>query len=227
MFYATLSLELYRRDPAGLDPGAVEREAQERLTPYRHVDGTYLHLGFGHLDGYSAIYYTYMWSLVIAKDLFTVFERDGLLSTETAARYREHGARAGRVRARPPTWWRASSAARTTSTPTRPGSTPDRRADHDLQVMIGAGVTRDDLPGALPAVAGQPARRADRQVALRSGRVARRAAVAGPPPRPGPAANPGSVSCTSRPDRPRPTTGPCPGTGKATCSSAPATPRRS
>jgi thimet oligopeptidase len=89
MFYATLSLELYRRDPAGLDPVAVEMEAQERLTPYRHVDGTYLHLGFGHLDGYSAIYCTYMWSLVIAKDLFTVFEREGLRSPATAQRYRE------------------------------------------------------------------------------------------------------------------------------------------
>ena len=79
MFYASLSLELYRRDPADLDMVAVEKEAQERLTPYQHVDGTYMHLGFGHLDGYSAIYCTYMWSLVIAKDLFTVFARDGLL----------------------------------------------------------------------------------------------------------------------------------------------------
>jgi thimet oligopeptidase len=88
MFYAALSLELYRRDPAGVDPVAVEREAQERFTPYRHVDGTYMHLGFGHLDGYSAIYCTYMWSLVIAKDLFTVFARDGLLDGATAERYR-------------------------------------------------------------------------------------------------------------------------------------------
>jgi thimet oligopeptidase len=88
MFYASLSLELYRRDPSTLDMVAVEKEAQERFTPYRHVDNTYMHLGFGHLDGYSAIYATYMWSLVIAKDLFTVFAREGLLSTETAARYR-------------------------------------------------------------------------------------------------------------------------------------------
>ncbi len=88
MFYAALSLELYRRDPAGVDPVTVEREAQERFTPYRHVEGTYLHLGFGHLDGYSAIYCTYMWSLVIAKDLFTVFARDGLLDDATADRYR-------------------------------------------------------------------------------------------------------------------------------------------
>jgi thimet oligopeptidase len=89
MFYASLSYELYRRDPAGLDPVAVEKEAMERLTPYRHVAGTWLHLGFGHLDGYSAIYYTYMWSLMIAKDLFTVFEREGLDSTAAARRYRD------------------------------------------------------------------------------------------------------------------------------------------
>jgi thimet oligopeptidase len=89
MFYAALSLELYRRDPAELDPVAVERDAQERLTPYRHVDGTYLHLGFGHLDGYSAIYCTYMWSLVIAKDLFTVFAHNGLHDVTTARKYRE------------------------------------------------------------------------------------------------------------------------------------------
>ncbi len=89
MFYASLSYELYHRDPAGIDPVAIETTAQERFTPYRHVDDTYLHLGFGHLDGYSALYCTYMWSLVIAKDLFTVFAREGLQSVPTAARYRD------------------------------------------------------------------------------------------------------------------------------------------
>jgi thimet oligopeptidase len=43
---------------------------------------------FGHLNGYSAIYYTYMWSLVIAKDLFTEFKKNGLMNPETAAKYR-------------------------------------------------------------------------------------------------------------------------------------------
>jgi len=89
MFYATVSLEMYRRDPAGLDPVAVVRAAQERLTPYAYVPGSFMHLAFGHLDGYSAVYATYMWSLVIAKDLFTVFDREGLLSPATAARYRD------------------------------------------------------------------------------------------------------------------------------------------
>jgi thimet oligopeptidase len=89
MFYAATSLELHRRDPAGLDTTALVAEMQERYTPFRHVDGTYFQESFGHLDGYSAIYYTYMWSLVIAKDLFGPFREAGLMSAEPARRYRK------------------------------------------------------------------------------------------------------------------------------------------
>jgi thimet oligopeptidase len=88
MFYAATSLELHRRDPGGLDTTGLVAELQERYTPFRHVDGTYFQESFGHLDGYSAIYYTYMWSLVIAKDLFDEFRRAGLMSPEPARRYR-------------------------------------------------------------------------------------------------------------------------------------------
>jgi thimet oligopeptidase len=88
MFYAAASLELHRRDPAALDTTALVAELQERYTPFRHVPGTYFHESFGHLDGYSAIYYTYMWSLVIAKDLFGPFREAGLLDPAPARRYR-------------------------------------------------------------------------------------------------------------------------------------------
>jgi thimet oligopeptidase len=88
MFYAATSLELHRRDPAKLDTTALVAELQERYTPFRHVDGTYFHESFGHLDGYSAIYYTYMWSLVIAKDLLGPFRDAGLMSEAPARRYR-------------------------------------------------------------------------------------------------------------------------------------------
>jgi thimet oligopeptidase len=88
MFYAALSLELYRRDPDTLDPLAVERETQQRYTPFQHLEGTALHLSFGHLDDYSATYYTYTWSLVIAKDLFTAFDPDRLLDPAMPGRYR-------------------------------------------------------------------------------------------------------------------------------------------
>jgi thimet oligopeptidase len=89
MFYAATSLFFHDRDPRGLDTTRLGAELQERFTPFRHVEGTYFHESFGHLEGYSAVYYTYMWSLVIAKDLFTVFRREGLLNPEPAARYRK------------------------------------------------------------------------------------------------------------------------------------------
>ncbi|MCY1042632.1 Zn-dependent oligopeptidase [Corallococcus sp. bb12-1] len=88
MFYAALSLELYRRDPKGLDATALVRELQSQYIPFPYLEGTYFHLTFGHLDGYSSNYYTYMWSLVIAKDLFTVFQEQGLLNPAPAQAYR-------------------------------------------------------------------------------------------------------------------------------------------
>jgi thimet oligopeptidase len=88
MFYAATSLQLYNRDPKGLDTTATVRELQERYTPFKYAPDTYFHLSFGHLDGYSAVYYTYMWSLVIAKDLFTPFQAEGLMNPAPALRYR-------------------------------------------------------------------------------------------------------------------------------------------
>ena len=88
MFYAGLSLGLHDRDPEGLDTTDFVKEMQRRYSMYDYVDGTYFHLSFGHLEGYSTLYYTYMWSLVIAKDLFSRFDRSNLMDRETAAIYR-------------------------------------------------------------------------------------------------------------------------------------------
>jgi thimet oligopeptidase len=88
MFYAAVSLGFHERDPKDLDTTLLAARLQEQYTPFRHVEDTYFHESFGHLEGYSAIYYTYMWSLVIAKDLFTRFRKDGLMDPTEALRYR-------------------------------------------------------------------------------------------------------------------------------------------
>ena len=54
------------------------------------------HASFGHLVGYSAMYYTYHWSLVIAKDLLTPFEKTGLMATDVTLRVPRQGPRARR-----------------------------------------------------------------------------------------------------------------------------------
>ena len=91
MFYAAISLDFYNRDPQGLDTDKLVAQLQERYTPFKYVEGTHMHTAFGHLNNYSAVYYTYMWSLVIAKDMFTEFKKDGLLNPEVAAKYRDDG----------------------------------------------------------------------------------------------------------------------------------------
>ena len=53
-----------------------------------YPEGTQMQDSFGHLNGYSAFYYTYMWSKTIAVDLFSRFEKEGLRSPATAAAYR-------------------------------------------------------------------------------------------------------------------------------------------
>jgi thimet oligopeptidase len=88
MFYAALSLNYYNRDPSELDLETLMVDLQELYSPFPYVEDTYLYAGFGHLDNYSAIYYTYMWSQVIAADMFSEFERKGLHNRALATHYR-------------------------------------------------------------------------------------------------------------------------------------------
>jgi len=89
-FFSALSLAYYSRDPKGLDTTALAKELNERYYPVPWYDGTHFQCNFGHLNGYSAVYYTYLWSLVIAKDLFSEFAKGkSILGPKIAARYRK------------------------------------------------------------------------------------------------------------------------------------------
>ena len=87
MYYALLSLDYYSSDPKGLDTTERMIELKSRIMPSPHVADTHMQASFGHLHGYSAMYYTYMWSLVISKDFFSRFDGD-LMNTTVAAEYR-------------------------------------------------------------------------------------------------------------------------------------------
>jgi len=90
MFYAAVSLKCYGVEAPHLDTNQVVKEMQESYSLFRFVDGTYFQASFGHLDDYSALYYTYMWSLVMEKDIFEEFKERGAMSREAAAAYRKH-----------------------------------------------------------------------------------------------------------------------------------------
>ncbi|HEY0772993.1 MAG TPA: M3 family metallopeptidase [Nocardioidaceae bacterium] len=93
MFYAALSYHVHHRVPE--DITAVVREMQGRYDLFGYVPDTHFHASFGHLEGYSSAYYTYMWSLVIAKDLFSAFDHGNLFDAEVAHRYRDRILAAG------------------------------------------------------------------------------------------------------------------------------------
>ena len=88
IFYAAFSFYLHTRDPADIDLEAFTTEMQAAYSPYPRVPGGHTYANFGHLTGYSSMYYTYQWSLSIAKDMYTQFAKAGLLDREVAMRYR-------------------------------------------------------------------------------------------------------------------------------------------
>jgi len=89
LFYAALSLGFYNQDPALLEIDKKMAEIQANYSPFGYVNDTYFYASFGHLNGYSSLYYTYMWSLVIAADMHSEFLKKGLRNSDLANHYRE------------------------------------------------------------------------------------------------------------------------------------------
>jgi len=87
--FAALSMALYNRNPEGLDIKTLSDEVTSKYTLFEPMPEDHMFASFGHLNGYSAIYYTYQWSLAIATDMFTRFEDEGLRNVETAGEYRD------------------------------------------------------------------------------------------------------------------------------------------
>jgi len=89
MFYAALSVNYYDLEPSSFDPINLMKDLQAKYSYYPYEDGTKFVYNFGHLNGYSAMYYTYMWSLSLAKDLFEPFKQGGHMNKDIFKRYRD------------------------------------------------------------------------------------------------------------------------------------------
>ncbi len=88
IFYAAISHGLYHDQPDDITTYIEHLRTHHEVDP---MPGAVHHTSFAHLamEKYSCAYYTYMWSLVIAKDLFTAFNPDQLLEIDVAHRYRD------------------------------------------------------------------------------------------------------------------------------------------
>ena len=86
LFFATLDFTYHS---PGFDGDTTKTVADlHYITGFPFLPGTHFQSGFGHLFGYDAGYYGYLWSHVFGDDMYTRFEENGLLDPATGARYR-------------------------------------------------------------------------------------------------------------------------------------------
>ena len=84
---AQYALDLYKSG-AQKDPYKILHELLPRVLPRVYYGPEYrLYANFGHLTGYGAKYYGYLWSKVFALDLFDTIKKTGLLNPEIGKRY--------------------------------------------------------------------------------------------------------------------------------------------
>ncbi len=91
IFYGLIDMTLHDKyDPEGnISTTDVVKKLQNEITLYPYLEGTNMQSAFGHLIGYAAGYYGYLWSNVYAQDMFSVFEKNGVLDQKTGLRYRD------------------------------------------------------------------------------------------------------------------------------------------
>lgn len=72
----------------GQDPLAVYFKMAKEYSGFEPVPEDVFPAQFGHLIGYSAGYYGYLWSVVFAEDMFSKFKEQGVLNKDLGMKYR-------------------------------------------------------------------------------------------------------------------------------------------
>ena len=90
VYYASLDFTYEDRYSTlnGKNINQVSKELSA-ITKLPFADGSHFICSFTHLNSYGANYYGYLWSKVFAQDLFSVFEKHGVMDTATGIRYRK------------------------------------------------------------------------------------------------------------------------------------------
>lgn len=84
--FGIFDMEIHGPGPKrSLDEAAAIANA---VTPFPHQKDTFFPASFGHMYGYDAGYYGYLWAEVFGDDMFSVFEDAGLSNSDVGRRYR-------------------------------------------------------------------------------------------------------------------------------------------
>ncbi|HEY4670103.1 MAG TPA: M3 family metallopeptidase [Tepidiformaceae bacterium] len=87
VYFASLDFA-YHSPGFGGDTTKVTEELHA-ITGFPYTPGTHFQSGFGHLFGYDAGYYGYLWSHVFGDDMYTRFEATSPLDAKIGAEYRQ------------------------------------------------------------------------------------------------------------------------------------------
>jgi thimet oligopeptidase len=91
LVYALIDMNYHTLEGARTvqNPNEEYKKLHAELLGFYPVEGTNFPATFGHLmGGYDANYYGYLWSEVYAQDMFSRFEKEGLLSSKVGKDYR-------------------------------------------------------------------------------------------------------------------------------------------
>lgn len=73
-----------------VDVTEIYAQIRKDLTGFSPLEGTHFPATFGHMmHGYAAGYYGYLWSKVYAEDMFSEFEKKGILNASLGKKYRK------------------------------------------------------------------------------------------------------------------------------------------
>jgi thimet oligopeptidase len=97
LYYGTIDMTFHSKDGIK-NPNKVARDLSLEITGMKQPKETHFVTSFGHLMGYSAGYYGYLWSKVYAIDMYSLFEENGLINSEIGARYRKEILEVGSMR---------------------------------------------------------------------------------------------------------------------------------
>lgn len=91
IFYGLIDFTLHDKyDPySNTTTTDIVKKLQNEVTLYPYLGGTNMQSAFGHLIGYAAAYYGYLWSKVYAQDMYSIFEKNGTMDKKTGKRYRD------------------------------------------------------------------------------------------------------------------------------------------
>ena len=98
LFLALLDMT-YHTASGKVDTTAVLQTLYKEVMSIAPAETSHFQASFGHLmGGYDAGYYGYLWSEVYAADMFSRFEKDGLLNSKVGLEYRKAVLEPGKMR---------------------------------------------------------------------------------------------------------------------------------